>query len=239
MIDWLQTPLSGANGHTIAPWAFWHARVMVLAWAIVLPLGALLARFYKVTARQNWPDELDSKFWWRGHLALQYFGVLLVSLGVLLAWNSSSGATVAARWHAWAGWGLLVAAWVQVAAGWLRGSKGGPTDVTVRGDHYDMTLHRLVFERLHKSVGWLALLAAIAVVVSGLLLVDAPRWMLLSLCMWWAALAATFAVLQKKGRAIDTYQAIWGPDLSHPGNRKVPTGWGVKRALNKIQTKHF
>ena len=233
MMEWLQTPLSGASEHAIAPWAFWHARVMVLGWAILLPLGALMARFFKVTARQKWPAELDNKFWWNGHLALQYSGVLIASVGVALAWTSSAGATRAAQWHGWIGWGLLAAGWVQVVAGWLRGSKGGPTDTTLRGDHYDMTHKRLVFERLHKGLGWLAVLVASGVVVSGLILVDAPRWMLLALCGWWLALGAAFALLQKSGRAVDTYQAIWGPSPSHPGNRMAPTGWGVKRPLDK------
>ena len=233
MIDWLQTSLSGSREHTIAPWAFWHARTLVLGWAILLPLGALVARFFKVTARQNWPTVLDSVFWWNGHRVLQYVGVLAISVGVALAWTNSGSAALAARLHAWAGWALLAAAWVQVAASWLRGSKGGPTDVNLRGDHYDMTPRRLVFERLHKSLGWLAVVVSIGVIVSGLLLVDAPRWMLLVLCIWWLGLASAFALLQIKGRAVDTYQAIWGPDPAHPGNRRLPTGWGARRPLDK------
>ena len=35
--------------------------------------------------------------------------------------------------------------------------------------------------------------------------------------------------LQRQGRCIDTYQAIWGPDPRHPGNRLKPVGWGVRR----------
>lgn len=233
MIDWLQTPLSGSNEHSIAPWAFWHARTMVLGWAILLPLGALLARFFKVTRSQNWPAELDSKAWWHGHLALQYAGVAAVSVGVVLSFNQGEQANLATQLHAWAGWGLFAAVWVQVIAGWLRGSKGGPTDIALRGDHYDMTRRRLVFEHLHKSLGWLAVMVAVGVMVSGLLLVDAPRWMLLVLCVWWLALAIAFTLLQRRGLAIDTYQAIWGPDPIHPGNRKPLTEWDASRPLDK------
>ena len=233
MMDWLLTPLSGSGEHSIAPWAFWHARVMVVGWGILLPAGALLARFYKVTRSQNWPAELDSKVWWYGHLALQYVGVALVSVGVVLSWNQGAQVSLAAKLHAWAGWALFAAAWVQVAAGWLRGSKGGPTDSNLRGDHYDMTHRRLVFEHLHKSLGWLAVLVAVGVLISGLVLVDAPRWMLLVLGVWWLAMAGTFAVLQKRGQVVDTYQAIWGPDSIHPGNRGPLTGRGVSRRLGK------
>jgi hypothetical protein len=42
-------------------------------------------------------------------------------------------------------------------------------------------------------------------------------------------LVAAFAVLQIRGRAVDTYQAIWGPDLDLPGNRMKPIGFGVRR----------
>jgi hypothetical protein len=47
--------------------------------------------------------------------------------------------------------------------------------------------------------------------------------------MWWLVLIAGFVWLQRQGRCIDTYQAIWGPDTAHPGNRIKPIGWGIKR----------
>jgi hypothetical protein len=74
-------------------------------------------------------------------------------------------------------------------------------------------------------------LAAVAVVVAGLVLADAPRWMALLLGAWWLALVLAFAALQRAGRCVDTYQAIWGPDPKHPGNRLRPIGWGVRRPV--------
>ncbi len=38
-----------------------------------------------------------------------------------------------------------------------------------------------------------------------------------------------FVVLQRAGRCIDTYQAIWGLDPSLPGNRRRPIGLGIVR----------
>jgi hypothetical protein len=35
--------------------------------------------------------------------------------------------------------------------------------------------------------------------------------------------------LERAGRCIDTYQAIWGPDLKHPGNQRLHVGWGMLR----------
>jgi hypothetical protein len=229
MCDWLLVPLSGAPVHVVAPWASWHARVMVLAWGVLLPLGALAARYFKVTPRQRWPQELDNQTWWHAHRLLQWAGVMLMTIGLALAWGRGSAAGAAARWHAAAGWAVAVLGWAQLFSGLVRGSKGGPTEASLRGDHYDMTPWRQWFERVHKSLGWSLVLGGIAVIGLGLHVADAPRWMPLVLVAWWAALALAAWRLQRQQRCIDTYQAIWGPDPSHPGNRRAPIGWGVQR----------
>ena len=243
MPEWWFSPLSGAVSHEIAPWAYWLARCMVLAWGVLLPLGAIVARFYKVMPGQNWPRELDNARWWHGHRRLQWAGVGVMTLGLWLAWNHAAEAgggvgistrafvSTTAQAHAWAGWALCAVAWLQIAGGLARGSKGGPTDVQMRGDHYDMTPRRTSFERAHKALGWLAVGASMVVIALGLVVADAPRWMALVLALWWLVLAAVCAVLQQSGRCIDTYQAIWGPDPIHPGNRMSPVGWGVRRPL--------
>ncbi len=228
-LDWLATPLSGAAQHHIAPWAYWHARCMVLGWGVLLPLGALAARYFKVTPGQRWPQQLDNKAWWHAHRTLQWAGIAAMSLGAWLAWGHGSGAGTAARLHAAAGWALVVLGWLQIAAGLWRGSKGGPTDDTLRGDHYDMTPRRIGFERWHKGLGWLAVLAASGVTALGLVVADAPRWMALMLAAWWVLLVLAAWRWQRQGRCVDTYQAIWGPDPRHPGNHIEPIGWGIRR----------
>jgi hypothetical protein len=114
-------------------------------------------------------------------------------------------------------------------SGILRGSKGGPTDHHMAGDHYDMTLWRVVFERVHKSLGWLAIGLALIVIVLGLLAADAPRWMLVALLVWWSVLSSIALQLQRRGCCIDTYQAIWGLYPNMPGLKRPPIGWGVHR----------
>ncbi len=231
-IEPLALPLSGAAVHGIEPWASWHARCMVLAWGVLLPLGALVARFFKVMPGQDWPRVLDHKAWWHAHRGLQYAGVLLMALGLWLVWGRAGSAGALARWHAGVGWAVCGLGALQVLGAWARGSKGGPTDTHLRGDHYDMTPWRLLFERLHKSLGWLAVVLALGVIALGLVLSDAPRWMALTLVLWWLLLAGAFLRLQRAGRCIDTYQAIWGPGLQHPGNQLRPTGWGIRRPLD-------
>jgi hypothetical protein len=111
----------------------------------------------------------------------------------------------------------------------LRGSKGGPTGLALRGDHFDMTPRRKWFEYVHKSAGYFAILTAWATVALGLVTADAPRWMVLALLCWAIILIAAFAYWQSRERCIDTYQAIWGDDPRLPGLQIAPIGWGISR----------
>lgn len=228
-LTWLLLPVSGSTNHELSFWASWHGRIMVLCWGVLLPLGVLVARFFKVMPRQDWPTALDNKIWWRVHLHGQSAAIALACVGVALIWNSAGGLTTLAQWHGYMGWAVMALGLLQAAAGFARGSKGGPQDTVMRGDHYDMTPRRNTFERTHKSLGYAALLLALSTVLMGLLVADAPRWMLLVISLWWLALIAGFVWLQKQGYCIDTYQAIWGPDRQHPGNRIKPIGWGIRR----------
>lgn len=230
-MDWIMASLSGSTNHTLAPWAAWHARCMVLSWGILLPLGVLAARFFKVIPGQNWPQVLDHKAWWYAHRALQWSGVVIMLVGMGLVWGHRGSAGQLAQFHTVVGWSVCAIGIFQIVGGLARGSKGGPTDTSMRGDHYDMTPWRLNFERLHKGLGWLAVMAGVAVIASGLQLADAPRWMAVVLALWWLALLMLFVWLQLNGRCIDTYQAIWGPDSGHPGNQRKPIGWGIRRPM--------
>lgn len=227
--QWLLTPISGSAQHEIAPWAFWHARLMVLAWAILLPLGVLAARFFKILPGQDWPAVRDCRAWWHAHRALQYGGTALMLAGLALVWGRSGATSPLALWHGRIGVGVLLLGLAQLLSAWLRGSMGGPSDKRLRGDHYDMTPWRVAFERVHKAGGYAALLLAGVAIALGLLLADAPRWMALALTLWSLALVAAFALLQAQGRCIDTYQAIWGPETQTAASRQRPVGWGVKR----------
>ena len=229
-LHWLLAPLSGATDHLIQPWAYWHARSMVLAWAVLLPLGALVARFYKVRPNRGWPDTLDDKWWWHRHRSLQYAGCAVMGVGLWFAYGHGGRPGLLVTAHHGLGWTVIVLALSQIVGGYLRGSKGGPTDRQLRGDHYDMSTRRRVFEWLHKRLGWLSVLLSLPVVATGLIAVDAPRWMPLVLTLWYALLIGAFGRLQRQGRCHDTYQAIWGPDPVHPGNAAVRRGFGVRRS---------
>ena len=244
LLDYLLEPFSGAAVHEISAARAWHGRLMVAAWGVLLPLGVVLARYYKVTRGQDWPRVLDNKLWWHGHRLAQTLGIALMTVAVAIVWSDCRTGT--SGWpcrpaqleaHSVLGLAVVAIGWIQVLLGLGRGSKGGPTDqgadpddpATWRGDHYDMTPRRIFFEWTHKGLGYCALVLAVLAIVSGLLHADAPRWMLLALGLWWAGLALWSARLQRAGRSIDTYQAIWGPDPRHPGARRRPIGLGVRR----------
>ena len=135
--------------------------------------------------------------------------------------------------HAFLGWTIVALATLQVTGGLLRGTKGGPTEPapngSLHGDHYAMTFRRLVFEYVHKGAGYLALVLSVLTILSGLWQANGPNWMWLSLSLWWLGLLCLAIWLQRRGMAIDTYQAIWGPDPTLPGNQRTPIGFGIRR----------
>ena len=205
--------------------AIFHAAWMLAAWGLMLPLGVLLARYFKVVRGQDFPRELDNQFWWNWHRILQYGGMLAATAALIPVWGAHRGAAIG--WHSGVGFAALGLGWLQALSGVMRGSKGGPVDdkgrpnppEKIRGDHYDMTLHRRVFESFHKIGGYLAILAGFIAAFLGLREVGAHWSAWVALAAWLCIFAGWFAWLQKSGRWTDTYIAIWGPDERHPGNR--------------------
>jgi hypothetical protein len=226
MMDWLLAPIDMARPHDVSITMSWHARTMVAAWAVLVPLGILSARYLKVTPGQDWPRELDNRTWWTLHRMFHYPAGLLMLVGLVLAIvrpDVIASLTGQAWVHRGLGWILLGLACVQFLSAVLRGTKGGPTssaaDGSLRGDHFDMTPRRIIFEWVHKTSGRLALVLTVPVILSGLWQLNAPHWMWLVIALWWGVLSLVAAVLELRFGTHDTYQAIWGPDPDLPGNR--------------------
>lgn len=226
MWEWLLSPVDASRAHDVGWAVSWHARAMVMGWGVLAPSAVLIARFFKVMPGQKWPEQLDNKVWWRSHWMGQSVVFMLTLVGLALVWPPS--------WqdldlHRILGYCVLLGLLFQTLLGVARGSKGGPTetmpDGSLRGDHYDMTPRRIVFERVHKTFGYLLLMLATATIVAGLWDVNGPRWMWLVLAFWWVFYACTFTALQRRGMAVDTYQAIWGADPAHPGNQQAVSNW--------------
>ncbi len=238
MIDWLLSPIDPTRGHDVGFFLSWHARCMVIAWGVICPSAVLAARYFKILPGQNWPHELDNRFWWLCHWKGQTFAYVLslVGLGLILA---SAGEHPDAWLHKALGYTVLGLGTVQVVLGVFRGSKGGPTapasDGSLSGDHYDMSAWRVAFEHIHRVLGYLALLLAALAILSGLWSSNAPRWMWILINGYWLLLIVVAIFLQRSGRAHDTYQAIWGPDPSLPGNKRAKMGWGTVRPGDQLE----
>ena len=234
MIEWLLQSVDPDRVHQVGFLVSWHGRLMVLAWGFFIPIGVIAARFFKVLPRQNWPAELDNQLWWHGHRVLQLLAVVLMCLGIIFI-VLQPVIFVGVSFHTRVGWFVLVLALIQVASGFLRGTKGGPTalseDGSLRGDHYDMTRRRVIFECFHKVVGYILLVSASYCIVTGMWVANAPNWMWLSIGFWWLIVLGVSVVLQLKGACFDTYKAIWGNAPSLPGNGRKPIGLGIKNTL--------
>ena len=234
MLDWLMASIDASRPHDVGFAVSWHARSMTLAWGVLAPCGILAARFLKLWPKQKWPERLDHPGWWHLHRACQYLAGFLTLLALALILNRPGRGSQTAI-HGALGWTVILLAAVQFSGAWLRGSKGGPTapaaDGSWRGDHYDMTPRRIAFEYVHKFGGYVAVLIAAGAIVSGLWRANAPHWMWLTIGGWWSFALTLFIALQRRGMAFDTYQAHWGADAVHPGNRRKPVGFGVRRAV--------
>lgn len=233
----LLNPIDGSRPHSITETIRWHARFMSLGWSFFFPVAIVIARFYKVTPKQNFPEEIDNQWWWISHRVLVTLGVIAVAIAFYLVYFVSDGDVSVSALHKYTGWAALLMLVCQIGSGLLRGTRGGPPapyhQGSLRGDHYDMTLRRIIFEYAHKSIGYVALGCAWIATVAGLWSVNAPVWIWILVVGWWLAIGALSLSLQKQHRAIDTYQAIWGTNPALKGNQIRSIGIGVHRVKHQ------
>jgi len=232
LLIWFLSPIDPMRGHSVDFYIAWHGRLMVMAWGILFPVSILITRFMKIAPRQQWPQELDSRAWFYFHVTVQLIGGALIAVALYFAWSAESAGLM--HWlHRMVGWTVVTLYCVQVFGGAVRGTKGGPgepsPDGSLRGDHYDMTRRRVLFEYLHKFFGYAALGLAFVTMLLGLWIANGFIWMWVGLVGWWVLAGVIYAYCQRKGLALDTYQAIWGPNPNLPGNQRKPIGVGVRR----------
>ena len=238
LLHWLATPISGASDHAIAMTLAWHGRLMVLAMGLLTPPLIIVARFFKITPRQDWPRQLDNPFWFITHRRWGHIvgAIVAVAMAFVLVergweWPRAQPAHRSRLARGLAGAGpidrLVVARHAWRACGSVHPETS--SSALWPGDHFSMTSRRIIFEYVHKGAGYLLLALTVLALCTGLIAADAPRWMPVALGAWWLMMAAVFVSLQRAGRCIDTYQAIWGLDPDLPGNRRRPIGFGIVR----------
>src|ERR1700710_1842940 len=79
---------AGLESFVMDPMLF-HASLMIVAWLVLPPAGAMIARFCKVTPHQDWPSVVDRQLWWWLHRILQYSGVACALAGFFIAVNAT------------------------------------------------------------------------------------------------------------------------------------------------------
>ena len=214
-----------AASSSVTPAMAAHGALMLTAWGVLMPAGGAAARYFKVMPGQDFPRVVENLTWWRWHRGLQYGGMALATaaLGIIL-WETGGRFDTL---HGRCGLAVMTLGWLQVVSGLLRGTKGGSTDhsadphdpATWRGDHYDMTRRRHVFEAWHKPAGWITMVLAGATIVLGLQLVGSPAWLLFVVGVLQAGAGLSILDGAARHRWVDTYASLWGPDPRHPGNR--------------------
>lgn len=216
-------------GRTIQIHWDYHAILMFVIWMILVPLSIISIRYCKPRPtphgiRQKVKLANVAWWWFYVHKYILYFAIGLLLVGAVAAVVVSRGFSGSV--HSLFGIMAVVLACLQIASSWLRGTHGGryyytadPNDPTTwRGDHFNMTPRRRMFEAFHKNVGYFACFFAVGAVASGLMQFPMPA---LTIVMLATALVIIVLclVLEHQGRKYDTYRSVFGNDPDHPYNK--------------------
>jgi Eukaryotic cytochrome b561 len=168
-----------------------HGWLMLIACGVMMPLGVIIARYYKVIK----PTDLDNKFWWHSHLFLQITSIILSYYAFFLVFRGGFD-----HLHGQLGGVSIILITLQLLSGLFRGS---------RETHFNMTLYRRVFEAFHKTTGWLLLILLPYNLASGLIIIGEYR-IIYILFSWYFVLILWCIYCIKTKKHVPTHQAIWG-----------------------------
>jgi len=220
----------GFLGRTIEiNWGY-HAILMFCTWMVLVPLCIIIIRFGKPKPSefgvQTKISIRNMRWWWfNTHKYGLFLAMFLALGGVAVALIVSGGFSGSV--HSMFGLLTVTMGCLQVISALLRGTHGGKyynnadlnNPATWRGDHYDHTTHRRIFEAYHKTSGYFTCFFAVAAVGSGLMQYSMP---ILTGLMFVLPLAylATWILLQFLGRDYDGYRAVHGYGMEHPYNKE-------------------
>ncbi|MEL6523444.1 MAG: cytochrome b561 domain-containing protein [Pseudomonadota bacterium] len=207
----------------------YHAVLMFFVWIVLVPLCITVMRFHKPPPSEKGIQRdvsLWHREWW--FFSVHKFGLFLAMIlalgGTGIAWIASNGFSGSV--HAWFGTLTVALGLGQIVSSQMRGTRGGkyrdgsdPNDPsTWRGDQYDRTSKRRIFEAVHKTTGYFTVLFAFGAVGSGLMQYHMPVLTVLFV-LTIVAFAGAWAVYEFKGRAYDGYRVAHGYGLEHPYNK--------------------
>ena len=194
-----------------------HGILMSISWMVLIPVSLFITRFFKITPKQDFPNKLDNKFWWYTHLSLNILAIILSTLGFYLMYNLMGFVFTQ---HAIFGYITLFLMYLQGMIGYFRGTTGGdyPHPRGKKWDHYHMTTRRIIFERIHKPLGYIALIFAFIAIFLHLAIVQV-YWQFFIIQFVITTIIIVLYILFFNKKRYTTYQAIFGLDAKHPGNQ--------------------
>ncbi len=207
----------------------YHAILMFTLWMVLVPFSILVMRFFKPKPSefglQSKISYSNPQWWWFNvHRLGLYLTVFLSLGGVAVALIVSGGFSGSV--HSMFGMLTVAMGCLQVVSAWMRGTHGGKyynnadlnDPASWRGDQYDHTPRRRMFEAYHKTSGYFTSFFAVGAVGSGLMQYSMP---VLTGLMFIIPLAflATWILLEFLGRWHDGYRAVHGYGMEHPRNK--------------------
>lgn len=149
---------------------------MTVSWGILLPLGVIVARFY----RHKEPTTGPKAWWFVRHQLSQYGGLLLATVGFALAiymkWHTQHFDSV----HAKLGLTVMIIGLLQPLNAFIRPKPG---------DKY-----RAIWSFCHKNLGYGAIVLAMPTIFLGLRIIVAPKGYTVAYAIVLAMLAGFYFV---------------------------------------------
>mmetsp|Transcript_69441 Transcript_69441/g.104770 ORF Transcript_69441/g.104770 Transcript_69441/m.104770 type:complete len:391 (-) Transcript_69441:64-1236(-) len=142
-----------AGGGGLRPVILAHGSLMMIAWGLLLPSGVIIAKFLK-----HRPDGL----WFRIHKPLQITGLIIALTGWIIAlvnFNVFGDKGYTNYYHGVMGCTVMTIGLLQPINAFFRPHAPEPGEET--------PLPRLLWEVLHKSMGWIAVLLAVGTISLG------------------------------------------------------------------------
>ena len=206
-----------------------HAYLMVFIWLVMVPICILAIRFGKPKPSERGIEtkiSMTNPLWWwfSIHKYGLYTAVALAICAGAIAFIVSEG--FSGSLHAYFGSATLVMGILQVVSSWFRGRHGGMyyytategDPETFKGDHYNMTTRRRLFEAYHKTAGYVTGFFALGAIGSGLMQFPLPG-LAVMVFIFFGIIAVAWMIFQYKGRQHDGYRAVFGYGLEHPYNK--------------------
>lgn len=219
----------GLLGRTIEIHWNYHAILMFFIWMFLVPMCITVMRFHKPPPSEK-GIRRDVSIWHREwwffsvHKFGLFFAMFLAvgSTGLALIVSGGFSGSV----HACFGMLTVVMGIGQIISSQFRGTRGGKYRIgadlndpdTWRGDQYDHTKKRRLFEAYHKTAGYFTVFCAVGALGSGLMQFYMPVLTGLLFVFLLAGLAA-WITYEFKGRSYDGYRVAHGYGLEHPHNK--------------------